>query len=125
MDNTQSIKDIETQLNNLEEQKKELLLMDLFLKSKLILEFLKIDEFIIEKQEDLVSGNIFEDFPMCSITINDKGDYHDFNQILGKINLSIADLDIGPILQKDTKITTDMNWEKFKKSISSTKKKKI
>lgn len=117
MEIMQEINTIESQLTNIEEQKKELLLKDLFLKSKLIFDFLKTDEFVIQKQEDVVSGDIFEDFPMSSIVINHNDYYYDFNEFLEKFNLSIADLEIGAILQKDTKITIDMSFEKFKENV--------
>lgn len=119
----ETIQTIESQLNNIENQKKELLLKDLFLKSKLILDFLKIDKFVIEKQDDIVSGDIFENFPLSSITINHNDQYYDFNSILEKLDLSIADLELGSILKKDIKITTDMSFEQFKANIFSVNKK--
>lgn len=121
----ETIQTIESQLNNIENQKKELLLKDLFLKSKLILDFLKIDKFVIEKQDDIVSGDIFENFPLSSITINHNDQYYDFNSILEKLDLSIADFELGSILRKDIKITTDMSFEQFKANIFSVNKKKI
>lgn len=119
----ETIQTIESQLTNIENQKKELLLKDLFLKSKLILDVLKIDEFVIEKQDDIVSGDIFENFPMSSITINHNDEYYDFNNILEKLDLSIADLELGSILKKNTKITTNMSFEQFKANIFSLNKK--
>lgn len=120
----ETIQTIESQLNDIENQKKELLLKDLFLKSKLILEFLKIDEFIIEKQDDILYGEVFADIPISSIIINHKDEYYDFNNILEKLNLSIADLELGSILKKKTKITTDMSFDQFKENVFSVNKKK-
>lgn len=119
----------EAALVELEEKRNELLLKDLFLKTKLIMDNLNIEKATIEKTTDLVSGDVFDGFTLTTIDFcfNDGEDINSYNDLLEKHNLTLQDMSYDEILKDSTKITIDTTFEEFKKrsKLKKVKSKKI